>query len=593
MAEGKNSKEKSEKLKKPSAKASDKAKASGAKAYKAVTGAFEAAQDATTALGPLAGLAREDFIGAIGLMLRQTATNPQKAFNATKNFSEDVVKIMTGKSDLAPDPKDKRFMDPAWAFNPFFKAGAQYYLAVQKGVKSYIEDLELDAMERDRANFISQIIIDALAPTNTLIGNPTAQKRLVDSGGLSLIKGLKNAYNDMVHNDMMVSQVNKKPFKLGENLALSKGSVVYRDERFELVQYAATTDKVYAIPQLTIPPQINKMYINDLSPEKSVIKWQLDHGIQPFMISWRNPDHEHGAWGMDEYIESCIKAVDIVCEITGSEKVNISGGCSGGQTMSVLLSKMASMGDTRANAVTMMVCVLEPKPGDTEASSMVSHNGIALARQRASKKGVIEGSSLARGFAWLRPNDLIWNYVINNYLMGDDPPAFDILYWNADATNLSSALMGDFLELFEANAYAAPGTYDVAGHTLDLTKVKSDMFILGGTTDHITPWMACYRSTQLFGGKDIRFVLSQAGHMQAILNPPGNPKAKYWRHTKGQAPAEVDDWMKGTEEVAGSWWPYWMEWLHERSGKEMVAPKGTGSKAYPAMEAAPGLYVLG
>ena len=483
-------------------------------------------------------------------------------------------------------------MDPAWTFNPFFKAGAQYYLAVQKGVKSYIEDLELDALERDRANFISQIIIDAMSPTNSLIGNPTAQKRLVDSGGLSLVKGLKNAYNDMVHNDGMVSQVNKKPFKLGENVATAKGAVVYRDERFELIQYGPTTDKVYAIPQLTIPPQINKMYINDLSPEKSVIKWQTDHGIQPFMISWRNPTHDQGVWGMAEYIESCIKALDVVCDITGSEKVNVSGGCSGGQTMSVLLSKLASMGDTRANAITMMVCVLEPKPGDTEASSMVSHNGIALARQRAAKKGVIEGSSLARGFAWLRPNDLIWNYVINNYLMGDDPPAFDILFWNADATNLSSALMGDFLELFEANAYAAPGTFEVADHTLDLTKVIGDMFILGGTTDHITPWRACYRSTQLFGSKNVEFILSQAGHMQAILNPPGNPKAKYWRHSKNQTPADVGEWMKGTEETAGSWWPYWIEWLHARSGKEVAAPSAMGSKANPAMEAAPGLYVL-
>ncbi len=559
----------------------------------AIDGAFDGAKDATMALGPLTGLAREDFAGAIGLMLRQTAANPGKAIKATKSFSEDVVKIMTGKSDLSPDPKDKRFMDPAWAFNPFFKAGAQYYLAVQKGVKSYIEDLELDALERDRANFISQIIIDALSPTNSLIGNPTAQKRLVDSGGLSLIKGLKNAYNDMVHNDMMVSQVNKKPFKLGENIATSKGAVVYRNDMMEVVQYAPATDKVYAIPQLTIPPQINKMYINDLSPEKSVVKWQLDHGIQPFMISWRNPTHDQGVWGMAEYIDCCIKAIDVVCDITGSDKVNVSGGCSGGQTMSVLLSKLASMGDTRVNASTMMVCVLEPKTGDTEASAMVSHNGIALARQRAAKKGVIEGSSLARGFAWLRPNDLIWNYVINNYLMGDDPPAFDILFWNADATNLSSSLMGDFLELFEANAYATPGTYDVAGHTLDLTKVTTDMFILGGSTDHITPWQACYRSTQLFGANNVEFILSQAGHMQAILNPPGNPKAKYWRYTKGKKPpADVQDWMKGTEETPGSWWPYWMEWLHKRSGKEVAAPQDLGSKAFPAMEAAPGLYVL-
>jgi polyhydroxyalkanoate synthase subunit PhaC len=573
-------------------KSGDKKAKKSSSAFTGMAGAFDAANDATMALGPLTGLAREDFIGAIGLMLRQTAANPNKAFKATKDFSEDVVKIMTGKSDLAPDAKDKRFMDPAWQFNPFFKAGAQYFLAVQKGVKSYIKDLEMDALERDRANFISQIIIDALAPTNSLIGNPTAQKRLVDSGGLSLVKGLKNAYNDMVHNDMMVSQVNKKPFKLGENIATAKGSVVYRDERFELVQYAPTTDKVYAIPQLTIPPQINKMYINDLSPEKSVVKWQTDHGIQPFMISWRNPTEEQGDWGMAEYIESCIKALDVVCDITGSDKVNVSGGCSGGQTMSVLLSKLASMGDDRVNAITMMVCVLEPRPGDTEASSLVSHNGIALARQRAAKKGVIEGSSLARGFAWLRPNDLIWNYVINNYLMGDDPPAFDILFWNADATNLSSTLMGDFLELFEANAYAAPGTFEVAGHTLDLTKVTGDMFILGGTTDHITPWQACYRSTQLFGGKNVEFVLSQAGHMQAILNPPGNPKAKYWKHAKGKTPADVKEWMKGTEEVAGSWWPFWMEWLHARSGKQIDAAVALGSKANPVMEAAPGLYVL-
>jgi polyhydroxyalkanoate synthase len=555
-------------------------------------GAFDAANEATMALGPLAGLAREDFAGAIGMMLRQTAANPQSAFKAASGIMEDSVKIMTGQSDLAPDAKDKRFMDPAWTFNPFFKAGAQYYLAVQKGVKSWIEDLELDALERDRANFISQMVIDALAPTNTLIGNPTAQKRLVDSGGLSLIKGLKNAYDDMVNNDMMVSQVNKKPFKLGENIATTPGKVVHREEMFELIQYTPATEEVYAIPQLTIPPQINKMYINDLSPEKSIIKWQVAHGFQTFVISWRNPTHDQGVWGMADYVSACQRAVDVVCEISGSDKVNVSGGCSGGQTMSVLCSKMAALGDDRINAITMMVCVLEPKTGDTEASSMVSHNGIALARQRAAKKGVIEGSSLARGFAWLRPNDLIWNYVINNYLLGDDPPAFDILFWNADATNLSSTLMGDFLELFEANAYAAPGTFEVADHTLDLTKVTGDMFILGGTTDHITPWQACYRSTQLFGAKNVEFVLSQAGHMQAILNPPGNPKARFWRNAKGKTPKDVGEWQKGTEEIAGSWWPHWTAWLAERSGKKVKAADSCGSKAHPAMEDAPGLYVL-
>lgn len=552
----------------------------------------EAAQS-TMALGPLVGLAREDFVGAVALLLRGTATDPARTVRHMRSFGEDVVQILSGKSELAPDPKDKRFKDPAWQYNPFFRAGAQYYLAVQKGMRSWLDDLELDELERDRANFVSQIIIDALAPTNSLIGNPTAQKRVIDSGGLSLIKGLKNAYDDMVNNDGMVSMVDKKPFKLGENVATAKGSVVYRDAMFELVHYAPTTDEVYQIPQLTIPPQINKMYINDLSPEKSVVKWQTDNGIQCFVISWKNPTKEEGIWGMDEYIASCMKAVDVVCEITGAPKVNISSACSGGQTGAILASKMAAAGDTRLGALTYMVTVLHPMQNDIEAGSLMTANGLELAKKRAAKAGIIKGNDLARGFAWLRPNDLIWNYVINNYLMGEDPPAFDVLFWNADATNLSASLMGNFLHLFETLAFTKQGEIEMAGHKIDLSKVKSDLFILGGTTDHITPWRACYRSTQLFGSKDVTFVLSQAGHMQAILNPPGNPKAKYYVSKKpGHPPADVDDWLKGTEEVTGSWWPFWMAWLQERAGKKVAAPARLGSKKHPPQEAAPGLYVF-
>ncbi|MGH6786388.1 MAG: PHA/PHB synthase family protein [Novosphingobium sp.] len=551
------------------------------------------AAGSTTALGPLIGLAREDFVGAVALLLRETASDPTRTFKHMRSFGDDVVQIMTGKSELAPDAKDKRFKDPAWQYNPFFRAGAQYYLAVQKGMKSWLDDLELDELERDRANFISNIIIDGLAPTNTLAGNPTAQKRLIDSGGLSLIKGLKNAYNDMVHNHGMVSMVDKRPFKLGENVATAKGSVVYRDAIMELIHYAPTTEQVYAIPQLTIPPQINKMYINDLSPEKSVVKWQVDNGVQCFVISWKNPTKEEGGWGMDDYIAACRKAIDVVCEVTGAPKVNVSSACSGGQTGAILASKMAAAGDDRLGALTYMVTVLHPKQNDIEAGSLMSENGLALAKRRAAKAGIVKGNDLARGFAWLRPNDLIWNYVINNYLMGDDPPAFDVLFWNADATNLSATLMGDFLTLFETLAFTKRGEVEMAGHKIDLSKVTSDLFILGGTTDHITPWRACYRSTQLFGSQDVTFVLSQAGHMQAILNPPGNPKAKYYVSKRGgKPPADVDDWLKGTEEVAGSWWPYWMEWVQKRSGKQVPAPKALGSKQHPPLEPAPGLYVL-
>ena len=552
----------------------------------------EAAQS-TNALGPLVGVAREDFVSAVALLLRETASDPNRAFRHAKSLSEDMVKIMTGKSDLAPHPKDKRFMDPAWQFNPFFKAGAQYYLAVQKGMRNWLEDLELDELERNRANFISNIILDGIAPSNSLIGNPTAQKQIINSGGLSLIKGLQNAYNDIVHNKGMVSQVDKRPFKLGENVATSKGNVVLRTEMMELIHYAPTTDEVYAVPQLTVPPQINKMYINDLSPEKSIIKWQVDNGLQTFVISWRNPTKEQGHWDMADYISSCEEALAAVSEITGSDKVNVSAGCSGGQTASVLASKLAATGNDILGTLTLMVCVLHPEQTDIEAGSLVSENGMKLARQRAAKKGVIKADDLARGFAWLRPNDLIWNYVINNYLLGMDPPAFDVLFWNADATNLSASLMGDFLTLYETLAFTKKGEVEMADHNVDLSKVTADMFILGGVTDHITPWKATYRSTQLFGSKNVTYVLSQSGHMQAILNPPTNPKAKYFvQKKKGKLPGTADEWLQGTEEVKGSWWPYWMEWIQARSGDKMPAPDTLGSKANPPLESAPGLYVI-
>lgn len=552
----------------------------------------EAAQS-TNALGPLVGLAREDFVSAVALLLRETATDPGRTFRHAKTMGEDMVKIITGKSELAPDPKDKRFKDPAWQFNPFFRAGAQYYLAVQKGMHNWLEDLELDELERNRATFISNIILDGIAPTNTLIGNPSAQKQIINSGGLSLIKGLQNAYNDIVHNKGMVSQVDKRPFKIGENIVVSKGNVVHRTEMYELIHYTPTTDEVHAIPQLTIPPQINKMYINDLSPEKSIIKMQVDAGIQTFVISWRNPTKDQGHWGMSEYISSCEEALEIVAEITDSDKVNVSAGCSGGQTAAVLASKLAANKNDILGALTIMVCVLHPKQTDSEVGSLVSENGMELAKQRAAKAGIIKANDLARSFAWLRPNDLVWNYVINNYLLGQDPPAFDVLFWNADATNLSASLMGDFLTLFETLAFTRKGEVEMADHMVDLSKVKSDMFILGGVTDHITPWKATYRSTNLFGSKDVTYVLSQSGHMQAILNPPGNPKAKYFiQKKKGKLPATADEWLQGTEEVAGSWWPLWVEWMQARSGDKLPAPDAVGSKKHPPLESAPGLYVV-
>jgi polyhydroxyalkanoate synthase subunit PhaC len=548
--------------------------------------------DANVALNPIVGLAREDLLGAVSVMLRETAAKPQTTMKHMRMFTDDVVNILSNKSDFAPNPRDKRFMDPAWTTNPFYRMGMQYYLAAQNSVGRWIADLELDELERARANFVSGMIIDSLSPTNSLAGNPSAIKKALETGGGSLIKGLKNAYNDMVHNDGIVSQVDTRPFKIGENIAISPGAVICRTEIMELIQYAPTRDKVHEVPLLIIPPQINKAYINDLTPEKSIVKYELDNGIQPFLISWRNPQVEHRDWGLDEYVDAIIEAMDVLAEVTGAKKVNVAGACSGGITTATLLSKLKSRGDDRVSSATLMVCVLQPERGDSDAGALVSDHGIRLARERSAKKGILEGASLARTFAWLRPNDLVWNYVINNYLHGEDPPAFDILFWNNDATNLTASLHSDSLRTFEEQPFANPGQSVIADHQVNLTKVDCDIFFLAGVTDHITPWKACYRSTQLFGSKNIEFVLSHSGHIQAILNPPGNPKAKFYR-AGGTPPATPDKWLKGAEETAGSWWPYWIKWLQDHSGKHVTAPKMMGSKKHKVVGAAPGEYAFG
>ncbi|MEI6441140.1 MAG: alpha/beta fold hydrolase [Alphaproteobacteria bacterium] len=551
------------------------------------------ATENTSGLNPMIGIAREDLLGAVAVMLRETAGRPVKTLKHLKAFGSDVVDIVTQKSELAPSPKDKRFMDAAWQANPLYKGAMQYYLAAQKGMNAWIQDVEFDDLERARASFITGMVMDSVAPTNTLIGNPSALKKAFETGGVSLVRGLQNAYEDMTKNDGIVSQVDKRPFKVGENLATSPGDVIYRTEIMELIQYAPATEQVREIPLMIIPPQINKAYVNDLSPDKSMVRYLVANGFTVFLVSWRNPSKEHAAWGLGHYVDSLIEATDVIAKITKSDKVNVTGACSGGITTATLLSKLASKGDTRINAVSLMVCVLDPDASDSESGALVSKHGIEMARQRSAKKGILEGSSLSRTFAWLRPNDLVWNYVINNYLHGEAPAPFDILFWNNDATNLTATLHSDYLGVYESQPFRNPGKAELAGHTVDLKAVKNDVFIVAGVTDHITPWKACYRTTQLIGSENVEFVLSQSGHIQALLNPPGNPKSKYF-HSKTRPPADIDAWLNGAaEERAGSWWPFWVEWMGERAGDLKAAAKATGNKTYKSLGPAPGQYAFG
>lgn len=548
--------------------------------------------EGAAALHPLVGLAREDLLGAAAMLVRETLGQPRRTLKVGQELARDAAAILANKSDLAPSPKDKRFQDPAWTGNPIFRMGMQSYLATQRRLREWVGALELEPLERARAAFVMDMILDALAPTNALATNPSALKRAFETGGRSLVNGLRNAFDDLVHHDMIVSQVDRRPFKVGENLAVQPGAVVHRSEMMELLQYAPTTAQVHEIPLVIIPPQINKAYLNDLTPEKSLVKFLLGEGLQVFLVSWRNPGPEHGDWGLNAYVDELGKALEVVREITGAPQVHVSGACSGGITTATLLSKLTAQGRDVVRSGTFQVCVLDPRREDTEFGPFLSQHGIELARRRSAAKGVLAGSSLKRTFSWLRPNDLVWSYVVANYLHGENPAAFDILFWNDDATNLPAALHSDYLRLLEESPFTHPGERELAGHALDLGKVDIDLFFLAGITDHITPWKACYRSSRLFGSRNAEFVLSQAGHIQALLNPPGNPKAKYFR-MDGPLPDSVDDWTAQAEQTNGSWWPHWSAWLKARSGAAAAAPDSLGSPAHPPLAAAPGSYVLG
>ena len=548
------------------------------------------AAETTTALNPLmGGINREELIGAVAMMLRQTTTNPKASMKFAGRMTKENVEILLGKSKRAPEPKDRRFKDPAWVHNPYYKRGLQTYLAMQDNLTEWVGDLAMGELEHARAQFVMGMINDALAPTNSFIGNPAARKRAIDSGGMSIVNGLKNAYNDLTKNGGMPSQVDKRPFEVGKNLATTPGQVVWRNEIIELIQYAPMTEKVHRIPFLIIPPQINKFYANDLTPMTSIIQFLLAHNFQPFVVSWRNPTKEHAHWGLADYVDALVQATDVIRHITGSAKINVSGACSGGITTATLASLLASAGDKRINALSLFVCVLDPQRDDSDLGQIVSERSLEIARRYSKRKGVLEGDSLARMFAWMRPNDLVWNYVVNNYLLGQDPPPYDVLYWNNDTTNLPAQLHSDYLDMGLSQPFSNPGEVEIAGHTADLTAVKSDAFIVAGVTDHITPWKACYRTTKLLGSENIEFVLSNSGHLQSLLNPPMNPKAQYFKNPDLSGTAE--EWAEAAEEVKGSWWPRWAEWLGERSGTLKAAPKELGSEAFPPICPSPGTYV--
>ena len=520
--------------------------------------------------------------------------NPQRLASAAigtlrhgANYTSRLASIVTGGSPIQPEKGDRRFTDPTFTDHPIYRRIMQAYLALCSEVDAAVAESDLQWKDKELLQFFANMVTSSLAPTNVLLGNPAALKRAFETGGASLVLGMRNRLHDVLFNGGMPSQAKQGSLRVGEDLAVTPGGVVYRDAVCEVLQYTPTTPQVRQRPVLLIPPQIGKYYFMDLSPNRSFVEYAVSRGITMFVISWRNPGPDDREYNLDVYASSVLRAMDVVREITGSDQLNTLGLCAGGILTSIVLAHLADAGDQRVHAASFGVTLLdfaEPSPIGMFNLPVI----VKQARGRSSRKGVLDARSLAAVFNWLRPNDLIWNYWVNNYLLGRDPAVFDILAWNNDGTALPAALHHQFLKVFNLNLLAR-GELHVLGTQIDLAKIDIDVYATGALTDHLTPWKGCYRTTQLMSG-DMTFVLSNAGHIASLVNPPGNPKAHYF---VGDRPGpEPEAWRANAEEVRGTWWEHWADWIIARGGPEVAAPPTVGSDTFPSLEPAPGSYVL-
>ncbi|HTY30437.1 PHA/PHB synthase family protein [Mycobacterium sp.] len=518
------------------------------------------------------------------------AQRPGAVAGRAAALTRELGAIAAGNSHRVPARADKRFSDIAWQDNPLLHRIMQAYLAAGEAAEGLLADAELDWRDNQRMQFVLDNVVEGLAPSNNPLISPLGWKAMIDTGGISAVRGVKAFVRDMVSKPRVPAMVEPDAFVVGETVAVTKGAVVLQTSMFELIQYAPQTTRVNAIPLLMVPPVINKFYIMDIAPGRSLIEYFVQQGQQVFAISWRNPQKRHRDWGFDAYGAALVEAMDAVQKIARTDSTHLFATCSGGILAAMTAAHLADIGEgDRVGGLNLSVTVLdETRAGFTAA--MMSDRAAQAAIRVSNRKGYLDGRDMAEMFAWLRPTDLVWRYWVNNYVQGRKPAAFDVLFWNADTTRMTAALHRDMILMAQRNALVTPGALTMLGSPVDLGKVTADAYVVGGVADHISPWQATYRSARLLGSKDNRYVLSTSGHIAALVNPLGNPKSSY---RTGPVDAEdPQEWLESSQKSSDSWWPDYVNWLAERSGPQVDAPKVLGGEGLPPLGPAPGGYVM-
>lgn len=552
----------------------------------------------------LQGPSQDLYVKAAAAYVAEMMSNPSKIIEhqvgywgkALKHYVEAQQNLAHGK--LAPPedkgPTDRRFSNPLWDEHPYFNFIKQQYLLSSEAISNALSNLEgLDDKDRKRVRYFTQQIVDMLSPTNFFSTNPEALARAAETDGQSLVDGLENLVRDIEasEGELLVSLADKNAFRLGENIATTEGSVVFRNEIFELIQYAPTTETVHKVPLLIFPPWINKFYILDLKPANSLIKWIVDQGYTLFVVSWKNPDASYREFGMSDYVEKgYLEAIEQVKEITGESQINAVGYCIAGTTLSMTLALLAKRGDKSIKSATFFTTLTDFED-QGEVGVFLSNDFVDSIEEEVTKSGVLESFIMSRTFSFLRSNDLIYGPAIKSYMMGEAPPAFDLLFWNGDGTNLPARMSIEYLRgLCQDNKFARDG-FEILGEKVQIKDVKVPLCAIACETDHIAAWKTSFTGIKEMGSTSKKFILSESGHIAGIVNPPS--KKKYGHYVNDDWSVDADQWREGAEFHEGSWWPEWDRWLASRSGKKVPARvPGSDKKTHPILAAAPGLYVV-